>query len=120
MLLQRVPRVAERIIAVTEATRGDVIDILAGGEVPIDVVHNGVSRFWSQNTDSRPAPRGRNILWVGNPKPHKGLDLVLGAFAILASRDPRTPPGARRLGGDRRPGRRPSVPTAHRRAGARH
>jgi len=88
MLLRRVPRVAERIIAVTEATRGDIIDLLAGGEVPIDVIHNGVSRFWSQTADARGAPAGRSVLWVGNPKPHKGLDLLLGAFAALASRHP--------------------------------
>jgi len=86
MLLRRVPRVAERIIAVTDATRGDVIDLLGGGSVPIDVIHNGVSRFWSAPDDPGDAPAGRRILWVGNPKPHKGLDLLLGAFATLAAR----------------------------------
>ncbi len=88
MLLRRVPRVAERIIAVTESTRGDIIDLLAGSEVPIDVIHNGVARFWSQPTDDSTATAGRTILWVGNPKPHKGLDLLLDAFAVLASRHP--------------------------------
>jgi len=88
MLLQRVPRVAERIIAVTASTRGDIIDLLGAGEAPIDVIHNGVSRFWSQPADSSAATASRPILWVGNPKPHKGLDLLLGAFAMLASRDP--------------------------------
>ena len=88
MLLRRVPRVAERIIAVTDATRGDIIDLLDGNDVPIDVIHNGVSRFWSQAPGFSDAPAARQILWVGNPKPHKGLDLLLSAFATLASRHP--------------------------------
>ncbi len=87
MLLRRVPRVAERVIAVTEATRGDIIDLLAGDDVPIDVIHNGVSRFWSQAPDSAEPSGSAEILWVGNPKPHKGLDLLLDAFAKLAKDD---------------------------------
>lgn len=87
MLLRRVPRVAERIIAVTETTRGDIIDLLAGGDVPVDVVHNGVSRFWSPANTAQSPAEGQQILWVGNPKPHKGLDLLLEAFARLAARD---------------------------------
>jgi len=86
MLLRRAPRVAERIIAVSDTTHGDIIDLLDGGEVPVDVIHNGVSRFWSQAPEPDPAKSTREILWVGNPKPHKGLDLLLGAFATLAAR----------------------------------
>ena len=88
MLLRRAPRVADRVIAVTASTHGDILDLLAAGEVPIDVIHNGVAHFWSQAPDSSAAAAGGPILWVGNPKPHKGLDLLLGAFAQLAPHHP--------------------------------
>lgn len=85
VLMRRVPRVAERVITVSESTRGDVLDLLDGASVPIDVIHNGVARFWAAGGEAR--DDGQNILWVGNPKPHKGLDTLLDAFSQLAALD---------------------------------
>jgi glycosyltransferase involved in cell wall biosynthesis len=85
-LLRRAARVSDRLIAVSEATRDDLVDLLETPAARIDVVPNGVSTFWSEDpgSDVR-APRPR-IRWTGNPKPHKGLDLLLEALTELVGR----------------------------------
>jgi glycosyltransferase involved in cell wall biosynthesis len=87
LLLRRVPRVADRIIAVSAATAGDIVDLMDGNGENIDVIHNGVAHFWSELAPPPIVDRPQQLLWVGNPKPHKGLDTLLAAFALLAERD---------------------------------
>ena len=82
-LLRRAPRVAEHVIAVSEATRHDILDLLEAEPDSVTAIPNGVDAFWSAESPS--TERTRSILWVGNPKPHKGLDLLLDAFGQLAA-----------------------------------
>lgn len=80
-------RRATRVIAVSESTRADVLDLL---DVPADrvsVVHLGVdSRFQMLPAETRghyPAtiPGRPFILYVGTLEPRKNLDVLIAAFA---------------------------------------
>lgn len=104
---------ADRIIAVSEASRADIIQHLkitperAG---IVKVIYNGVSpRFTpvaSQPSEASP----KTILYVGRSDPYKNLPLLIDAFSlarqqipfpiqlkILGPRDPRYPEAAQRV-----------------------
>ncbi len=84
---------ADRIVAVSNNTRNDVLDYFNVDEDKIRVVYNGVEdRF------RRPLPEDElrdalddagvhrpYLLFVGNPKPHKNLDRVIQAYARARS-----------------------------------
>ncbi|MDE2851720.1 MAG: glycosyltransferase family 1 protein [Acidobacteriota bacterium] len=85
---------ADRIVAVSNNTRNDVLDYFSVDEDKVRVVYNGVEdRF------RRPLPedelraaldevgvRRPYLLFVGNPKPHKNLDRVIKAYAQAQAR----------------------------------
>jgi glycosyltransferase involved in cell wall biosynthesis len=79
----------DRIIAVSQNTRSDLMDYFKVGGEKIEVIYNGVSERFAEALDSdqvdrRLAPLGVTppyLLFVGNPKPHKNLDNLIRAFA---------------------------------------
>ena len=87
-LMRRAPRIAEHVIAVSEATRSDVIDLLETDPGHVTTVHNGVDAFWSATSETEVSKRSTSIFWVGNPKLHKGLDVLLDAFNAVAAEVP--------------------------------
>jgi glycosyltransferase involved in cell wall biosynthesis len=84
-------RRAEQIIAVSESTRQDVIELLDVAPERVTVIHLGVdARFRPPNRDGIDAFRAREgivrpfVLAVGNLEPRKNLPALLRAFARLA------------------------------------
>ena len=79
----------DRIIAVSQTTKADLMRYFNVGGRKIQVIYNGVQesfrerlsheqlKRWQQNLGIR-APY---LLFVGNPKPHKNLDNVIRAYA---------------------------------------
>lgn len=80
-LMLEVGRRADRIIAVSQATRRDLIDHLGCGPAKIDVVLEGV------RPEFQPGPRPAGapvVLYVGRRDPYKNLPLLIEAFAEVA------------------------------------
>ncbi|MFL5732310.1 MAG: glycosyltransferase family 4 protein, partial [Chloroflexia bacterium] len=84
-------RHAAHVIAVSEATRRDVISLLGVEPGRVTTVHNGVSeQFKPLGREEREAFRreksvtGRAILYLGTLEPRKNLVTLLTAFAALA------------------------------------
>lgn len=97
-------RKAQRVIAVSESTRQDVISCFGLPAGQVEVVHNGVDgRF-------RPLPEadvesfrlrrglpGRFILFIGTLEPRKNLETLLRAFALLLAKYRNSPGDLPRL-----------------------
>ena len=84
---------ADRIVAVSNNTRNDVLDYFSVDEDKVRVVYNGVEdRFRQSLTEDElraaldeVGVRRPYLLFVGNPKPHKNLDRVIKAYAEARS-----------------------------------
>jgi glycosyltransferase involved in cell wall biosynthesis len=75
-------REATAVIATSEATKRDVVDILGVHTDRIHVVHNGIDQGLFQPTTKRVVP-GPYVLFVGVEHPRKNLEGVLAALADL-------------------------------------
>ena len=85
-------RHAAQVIAVSDATRQDVIDLLGVPPERVTTVHNGVSdRFRPATAEARhdfldrQGVNGRIVLYVGTLEPRKNLPVLLQSFAFVAS-----------------------------------
>jgi len=88
-------RNADRIIAVSDCTRRDLIDLVGAPPERIDVVHEAADPRY------RPLPADELVdatlpddyfLFVGTREPRKNLPRLLAAYAALRSRVPDAPP----------------------------
>lgn len=80
---------ADRVIAVSENTRSDLMEYFGIDGRSIDVIYNGVDSTFRQKLAEDDLDRWLRqlgirrpyLLFVGNPKPHKNLDRVIQAYA---------------------------------------
>jgi glycosyltransferase involved in cell wall biosynthesis len=86
---------AARIIAVSESTKADVVELLRVDPARVSVTHLGVDgRFRPPSPEERAAHRERQhltrpyVLAVGNLEPRKNLPTLLRAFARLSPEVP--------------------------------
>ncbi|MFL5854129.1 MAG: glycosyltransferase family 4 protein [Solirubrobacteraceae bacterium] len=79
-------RRSHRVIAISQATRDDIVALLHVPPGRIDVIHQGLGR--RRRTDARP-PRGLDagdrplLLTAAAKRPHKNLGALLDALALL-------------------------------------
>lgn len=100
LMLGRTARLARRLIAVSQATRADLMRELGVPASLVDVVPNGLDpRFLRPVGASELAARlaalglaPPYLLFLGNPKPHKNLDRLLAAYAHLVEGGSEPPP----------------------------
>jgi glycosyltransferase involved in cell wall biosynthesis len=79
----------DRIIAVSQNTRSDLMDYFQVGGEKIEVVYNGVAERFTKPLERNEIARRLEplgvarpyLLFVGNPKPHKNLANLIRAFA---------------------------------------
>lgn len=83
--MEKIINKAERIIAISENTKKDTIDILKINPEKIDVIYHGFNRF-----DGKPGenPYGRYILFVGARLGYKNFRSLALAFKKLIEKDP--------------------------------
>ncbi|MBI5880293.1 MAG: glycosyltransferase family 4 protein [Chloroflexi bacterium] len=88
--IDRAVRSAEQIIAVSEATRADMLELLAVDAAKITVIHEAADPAYRSLDEAAIAPvlakhslSGPFILAVGTIEPRKNLPLLLRAFAAL-------------------------------------
>jgi glycosyltransferase involved in cell wall biosynthesis len=79
----------DRIIAVSQNTRADLMQQFAVDGRKIEVIYNGVEDVFRRRLPDEEVERSLRslgitrpyLLFVGNPKPHKNLDTVVQAYA---------------------------------------
>jgi glycosyltransferase involved in cell wall biosynthesis len=96
-MVGRATRLAARVIAVSEATKKEILAFGPEHSGKVEVIPNGVEEKFFFEGDERnaaarrvPAPlfrlpsfEGPYVLFLGNDKPHKNLDGLLAAWAEL-------------------------------------
>jgi glycosyltransferase involved in cell wall biosynthesis len=93
-ILKRAAKNAKKIIAVSNATKNEIIDHLKIDTEKIDVIHEGVDNKLSGNWKLEIGNwKLKNLpskffLYVGNAYPHKNLERLLQALNILISEYP--------------------------------
>jgi glycosyltransferase involved in cell wall biosynthesis len=80
LAVPRVVRAADRLIAVSEFTRDELVDMLGVPEAKIRVVPNGVDEGFRPDG---PAEQGDYVLAVGTVEPRKNLPRLVEACGLL-------------------------------------
>jgi glycosyltransferase involved in cell wall biosynthesis len=88
-MIQRSLTRGERIIAVSQNTRSDLMETFGVDGKKIEVIYNGVEDVFRRRLPEEEIERWLHslgisrpyLLFVGNPKPHKNLDTVVQAYA---------------------------------------
>lgn len=83
--MEKIINKAERIIAISENTKKDLIDILRVNPEKIDVIYHGFNRFDGETGEN---PYGRYILFVGTRSGYKNFKSLALAFKKLIEKDP--------------------------------
>jgi glycosyltransferase involved in cell wall biosynthesis len=88
---ERIVSKADRLIAVSESTRQDAIEVLRIPSDKIDVIHHGVPDAYFDASPEEAARVARKhklerpyILFCATIEPRKNLDVLLDAYALLA------------------------------------
>ncbi|HSP35416.1 MAG TPA: glycosyltransferase family 1 protein, partial [Thermoanaerobaculia bacterium] len=86
VMIGRAVRKSARILTVTEAVKRQIVRRFRCDEAKVVVTPNGVDAVFRTREPRSPA---RYFLYAGNDKPHKNVDALVDAFAIVR----RTIPG---------------------------
>ena len=86
---------AARVLTVSEASKQDILHYLRTPAENIEVIYNGLDERFSVAPSADAISRTRErylldapfVLYAGNIKPHKNLDRLIDAFALLRRRD---------------------------------
>lgn len=84
-VIEKAAQKAEKIIAVSKATKNEIIDHLHIKEEKITVIHEGFDKSLSLNTEGKKSKN--TLLHVGNLYPHKNMERVLDALQILINKN---------------------------------
>lgn len=86
LTIKNAVRKAKKIIAVSEFTKRDIINMLGVKEEKIDVIYEAADDF--QSADYKQKDLGKYFLFVGNVYSHKNAGLLIEAFKILHRENP--------------------------------
>jgi glycosyltransferase involved in cell wall biosynthesis len=92
LMIRRAVRAADRVIAVSEATRADLIELVDADRSKIEVIPHGCDPFFLEKPAEEEVDAVRHkhgldrpfLLSVTNIKPHKNMKRMLQAFAQLS------------------------------------
>ena len=79
-------RRADRIIAVSEHARGDMVATLGVPEAKVDVIHHGIAPAFREPTGAAPDLPAPYVLSVGTIQARKNLDVLVKAVALVRER----------------------------------
>ena len=78
---------AARVIAVSVATKNEIIDHYHLSQEKIEVIYEAVDKGVAKNKGIAKPLDGDYFLYVGNAYPHKNLEILLNAFEMLESQE---------------------------------
>ena len=85
-MIRRAVRGSVRVLTVSEAVKGEIVERFGCPESKVIVTPNGVDeRFRVSGPNAAPASY---FLYVGNDKPHKNVDRLVAAYAVVRERRP--------------------------------
>lgn len=92
-ILKQVAKKANKIIAVSEATKKEILDHLSVPAEKIEVTYEGVdSKLQKNGLDKKLLPKTLDgssyFLFVGNAYPHKNVERLIDAFQIVLQKNP--------------------------------
>ena len=76
---------ARRILTVSDASAADIVRFLGRDRRDIDVTPPAAGAVHAPTPDPRQRPERHQVLSVGNAKPHKNLEVLIRALALLPS-----------------------------------
>ena len=84
-------RRAQRILTVSQASKGDILHYLGAPASKVEVIYNALDERFATAPSEEEVRRVRErflltsrfVLYTGNIKPHKNVDRVIEAFSIL-------------------------------------
>jgi glycosyltransferase involved in cell wall biosynthesis len=79
---------ADKVIAISQATKKDLIDYWDINPEKIEVIHHGVDKNKIQNLPSDRIVDFPYLLFVGDRAGYKNFDRLLTAFSLLAEKNP--------------------------------
>jgi glycosyltransferase involved in cell wall biosynthesis len=87
---QRLPKLADHVISVTETIRDHLVARGIVPEAQVSAIGNGVEleRFRADVQPSWSADAPKRIMFTGNLAPYQGVDLLLEAFALASRQRP--------------------------------
>lgn len=87
LLIEQAASSAKKIIAVSKATKNEIIDHLRVPEEKVIVTYEGIDEiFTAKKTPTKPLITQPYFLYVGNAYPHKNLERLISAFVEFRSR----------------------------------
>ncbi len=94
MFLTLAARKATRVLTVSEASKQDILHYLGAPASQVEVIYNGLDERFAAPPSADDITRTRDrylldspfVLYAGNIKPHKNLDRLIEAFAIVKRR----------------------------------
>ena len=87
-LKQRYVRSADHVICVSESTKQDLLKVYGLIDVPIHVIHHGVSSHFRPGVKREDFLPAKYVLFVGHRHQYKDAEVLFRAFALIAKNDP--------------------------------
>ena len=85
-MIRRAVRGSARVLTVSETVKGEIVERFRCPESKVIVTPNGIDdRFRVSAPNATPSPY---FLYVGNDKPHKNVDRLVAAYAVLRESRP--------------------------------
>lgn len=84
-VMENVIRKADRIIAISENTKSDIVEFFGISEAKIDVIYHGYTQPVSLISENR---FGRYILFVGHRSAYKNFQICVEALAPMLKKEP--------------------------------
>lgn len=85
LMMRRALRKSVRVLTVSESAKRDIVQAFPCDPSKIEVTPNGVDAIFFERG---PAAEGRYFLYVGNDKPHKNVETLVAAFALVRHESP--------------------------------
>jgi glycosyltransferase involved in cell wall biosynthesis len=95
-MLRRAVRTSQRVLTGSESTRSDLVELVGADPAKIKVIPYGCDPYFFESPSEDELEAANKLygltrpflLFVGNAKPHKNLQRLMKAFALLTERYP--------------------------------
>src|SRR5581483_6014798 len=90
VILKQATKKASKIIAVSQATKDEVVKYLHVDSEKVVVTYEGLDKKLSNTKKQTATMKNSYFLYVGNAYPHKNLERLIEAFNLVVKKEPST------------------------------